>query len=126
MNKLLGLLQPLNLINKMSNRTLFVVVVVVFFLLGSMLGYSMSLGQQAEKMANIEIAVAKIAKEQPVKQVLGVKVTSHYVNPFDVIDAKKVEFPVAQLKGCRNWTECRTYCSHPENFQACVAWSKTQ
>ena len=90
---------------------------MIFFVLGMGFGYSTGLGQEVER---VEKAATR---SQPVR-VLGVETIPHYVNPFKTVDAAEVLFPIAQLKGCRNLPECHTYCSQPENFQPCVAWSK--
>lgn len=114
----------LSLVDKVDKRVLFVIALAIFFLVGGIFGYSMGTSQQADKIADMGITIEK----QQTTRVMGVKIApQHYVNPFEILDdAKNIQFPIAQLKGCRNWNECRTFCSHPENFQSCVAWSKTQ
>ncbi|MAG28982.1 hypothetical protein CL632_02455 [bacterium] len=76
----------------------------------------------------VQIPVAKSINtdaEQETKQVLGTGVSPYYVNPFSVVDAKDVKFPVAQLRGCRNWDECNNYCDAEANYQACSSWSRS-
>jgi len=104
--------------NKATCTRLFVAVVVISV---GVLGYGIGVIDQASYSTNslFESSPAKVQK------VLGDRVAPFYVNPFDEVDIKQVAFPVAQLKSCRNWEECRILCSKPANFQACSAWSKS-
>ncbi len=113
----------LKAINKINEKALLVLIIAIFAIVGGLFGYSMGIADQADKIAAIE---KMPLKKQPSRQVLGEKINNSYVNPLYTVDTKKIQFPIAQLKGCRNWNECRTFCSYPENFQTCVAWLKTQ
>lgn len=114
----------IDLLDDIDKKAIMALVVLFFFLLGTVLGFSMSLNHEASKIANMSIAPPAKVMKQPVR-VLGLSGPT-YVNPFHVLNAATMQFPLTQLNGCRNWSECQTYCSYPENFQACVAWSKTQ
>ena len=96
-------------------------VVAVIIAVG-VLGYGLGVSNQASLTARTAIE----SSPSRAQKVLGDRIAPFYVNPFNEIEAKEVKFPVAQLRGCRNWEECRTLCSKPANFQECVAWSNTQ
>lgn len=102
----------------LNERLLFVILVVLFLLIGGAYGYSIALLSQAEETAQSAIAAAPV-----VKRVLGTGAGPYYANPFETLDARAITFPVAQLASCRNWEECKNFCDEEENFQACVAWS---
>ncbi|MBI4094223.1 MAG: hypothetical protein HY436_00250 [Candidatus Liptonbacteria bacterium] len=40
------------------------------------------------------------------------------------IIAAGIAFPVAELGGCRNKQECKTFCDSPANMQACISFAK--
>ena len=104
--------------NKTACTRVFAAIVIISV---GVLGYGIGIIDQASYSTNslLESSTGKAQK------VLGERVAPFYVNPFDEVDLKKVQFPVAQLKACRNWEECRTLCSKPANFQACSAWSNS-
>ncbi len=97
------------------------VVVVVLALSIDVLGYGIGVGEQATRSTSALLE----STPRTSKQVLGERVAPFYVNPFDEVDLQKVGFPVEQLRGCRNYSECRELCSKPANFQSCVAWSNS-
>lgn len=94
-------------------------LVIVFLVVGGVYGYSLALLDTADSMSRASVASGVT------KRVLGKAASPYYTNPFELTDAKDVKFPVAQLRGCRNWEECANYCDEEENYQACVAWSKS-
>ena len=87
------------------------------------LGYGLGASNQAAVSSKLS---AETLELKSAKQVLGDRIAPFYVNPFDGLEAKEIKFPIAQLRECRNWEECRTLCSKPANFQQCAAWSKAQ
>lgn len=106
-----------------DNKKVFsIVYAVLIVVMVGILGYSLGASNQASITARSVVDSSGVQTQK----VLGDRVAPFYVNPFDEVDAKQVAFPVEQLRGCRNWEECRTLCSKPANFQQCVAWSKTQ
>jgi len=47
--------------------------------------------------------------------------------PEEIATAKYgISFPIAELGGCKNIGECRTYCEDPLNRDACVAFAKSK
>ncbi|MEK9180105.1 MAG: hypothetical protein AAB897_01700 [Patescibacteria group bacterium] len=40
------------------------------------------------------------------------------------IDEAGIVFPVAELGGCRDKSECKSYCEQPENMEACIAFAE--
>ena len=106
-------------IESINNKLIAPIIIVMFLVIGGVFGYSVALLEQSK---------LNITYGPPVKQsvqVLGIGVSPYYVNPFEVVDAKDVQFPVAQLRGCRNWNECNNYCETAENYQSCSSWSHT-
>jgi len=105
-----------------NKKALSIIYAVLFVVMVGILGYSLGASNQAS------ITARMLLENSPsrVQKVLGDRVAPFYVNPFNDIEAKQVKFPIAQLRGCRNWEECRTLCSKPANFQECVAWSNAQ
>ncbi|MEK7189020.1 MAG: hypothetical protein AAB671_00745 [Patescibacteria group bacterium] len=95
-------------------------LMVLFLLLGGSFGYSMALFERAEETVHAAFAAPFSAT-----RVLGTGAGPYYANPFEVLDARAITFPLPQLAECRNWEECRAYCDEEENFQACVAWSQS-
>ena len=95
-------------------------LIMLLLVVGGAFGYSIALLENAE-----ETVLSAFATTLPAKQVLGTGAGPYYANPFEVLDARTVGFPVDQLALCRNWEECKSYCEEEENFQACVAWSQT-
>ena len=104
-----------------NKRVLSIGFVVIIMAVVGVMGYSIGVGKQAQ------ISTRALLESSPgaTQKVLGERVAPFYVNPFDEIDLKEVVFPVAQLRGCRNFSECSILCSKPANFQACAAWSKS-
>jgi hypothetical protein len=104
--------------NKATCTKLFLAIIVISV---GVLGYGIGVTDQASYSTNslLESSPARV------QNVLGDRVSPFYVNPFERIDLKEVAFPIAQLKACRNYEECRTLCSRPANFQSCTAWSNS-
>ncbi|MEK9170497.1 MAG: hypothetical protein AAB674_02510 [Patescibacteria group bacterium] len=40
------------------------------------------------------------------------------------LSEKDIVYPVPELNGCKNETECRAYCDKPENIKPCVAFAE--
>ena len=45
-------------------------------------------------------------------------------DPGEIARTYGVTFPISELGSCENYTECRTYCEDPVNFDACVDYAK--
>ncbi|MBI2050807.1 MAG: hypothetical protein HYT31_03290 [Parcubacteria group bacterium] len=107
-------------IASLNEKFLSAVIAAAFLIVGGVWGYSIALFEFSEEAVNRALATTV-----PVTRVLGTGAGPYYQNPFEAVDAKTAPFPIAQLAGCRNWEECAGYCEQSENYQACVAWSKS-
>lgn len=47
-------------------------------------------------------------------------------DPESVAEKYGVTFPVDELGGCENYSECRTYCEDPLNFDTCISFAKAK
>ncbi|MFH1866678.1 MAG: hypothetical protein ABIJ81_01185 [Patescibacteria group bacterium] len=103
-----------------NKRLLAGMLLLSFLMVGIMLGYGSGINE------GTSLTVAEVKVNHLDSRVLGAQQSNLYVNPFHFVDAKKVKFPVSQIKGCRNYTECSNACGDPENFAACSAWFKGQ
>ena len=108
--------------NTMDRKLLMSLSMAVFFLLGAMLGYSSGMAYESSLSVDRSSQVTREIGDR----VLGVSVGNEYVNPFENLDVKNIKFPVDQLKNCRNFQECHSFCSEVENYQTCVAWLHSQ
>ena len=54
----------------------------------------------------------------------GTRVVFAQENPEDVAKKHGITFPIAELNGCANYAECRTYCEDPVNQATCIAFAK--
>lgn len=106
--------------NKLNKRLTIGAALCAYIFVGILLGYGMALSDQSDEMADTFLQAPKRM------QVLGDRAAPNYVNPFKEAGAAKVNFPIARLLGCRNWTECKEYCSKPASFQECAAWERSQ
>jgi hypothetical protein len=102
------------------------VAFILLFLFGIVAGYSLGILEGT----GVVRAFRGILPTTSLKEALGPNLEAEaevrYINPFEVLDAKVIVFPVDQLKSCRNWAECRQFCTQQENFQRCVAWHQSQ
>jgi hypothetical protein len=105
-------------IESINNKLIASVVIVMFLVIGGVYGYSVALLEQARQTSNF----AELTNA-PSEQVLGTGISPYYVNPLKSVNVKEVAFPVAQLRGCRNYEECKNYCDVELNYQACSSWS---
>lgn len=46
--------------------------------------------------------------------------------PEEIAQKYGVTFPIAELGGCENYSECREYCEDPVNQNACIAFAKAK
>jgi hypothetical protein len=106
------------MINSRRSHTLLALVAAVAFIGVGVYGYSRGVISESQKNAY---------KQAPVNtnQVLGVIISDDYVNPFTGDSNVYFGYPIEQLRGCRNLSECTKLCSQPENFQRCSAWNKS-
>jgi len=105
-------------IESLNEKLISIIFVVMFLIVGGVYGYSIALYETADQISSAPAVRAS-------KRVLGTAASPYYVNPFEVVDAKEVKFPIDQLRGCRNWEECNSYCEEEVNYPACIAWSKS-
>lgn len=96
-------------------------ILTVFFLLGGMVGYSLGIVDEAEAIKAYEPPI--VGQRGPT---LTKQASEQYINPFELVDAKEIKFPVDQLRDCRNWSECHQLCSDPVHFPACSSWARGQ
>ncbi|PIZ81588.1 MAG: hypothetical protein CO042_04585 [Parcubacteria group bacterium CG_4_9_14_0_2_um_filter_41_8] len=105
-----------------NKKVLSIIYIVLLVIMVGILGYSLGASNQSSIYSRSAIESSPARSQN----VLGDRIAPFYANPFDSIDAEEVAFPLAQLRGCRNWEECQVLCSKPANFQECVAWEKSQ
>lgn len=58
-----------------------------------------------------------------VSLILGVRVFAQDT-PEDIAEEYGVEFPVSELEGCKDYSECRSYCEDPVHYSVCVDYAK--
>jgi hypothetical protein len=104
----------------LKTKLMYSMITIIFMVLGAVYGYSVALVEYSDQVSN-NINFTRASQ----KRVLGSGISPHYLNPFEFKNIKKTNFPIAQLRGCRNWNECNSYCDETVNYQACVSWSKS-
>jgi hypothetical protein len=98
----------------LTNKHITAVISVMFLVIGGAFGYSMGLLENVSE----DISAPSIQK-----RVLGTGVSPYYVNPIKEANPRTLNFPIAQLRGCRNWEECEEYCDDEKNYPACASWA---
>jgi hypothetical protein len=108
--------------SKMIRSSLMFALGISFLVCGLVVGYDIRTDVDMSLLgSDVSARAPKIQQ-----QVLGVDTYSKpYVNPFSQLNEHKVQYPINQLRGCRNWKECYEYCSKPPHFKQCIAWKKT-
>jgi hypothetical protein len=96
-------------------------VVVSLLAVGGIFGYTLGYGDSGYEQIVVETAV----RQNP-RAVLGAVARHRYVNPFDYADLEQVSFPANQLKGCRNYKECHSFCAATDNYARCASWARSQ
>lgn len=108
---------------KFDTRNLVGIAVGFMFLLGGFLGYGLG---QLDQVKQAEATASQMIHIQAQQRVLGEQATREYVNPFEYMNLKRMSFPISQLKNCRNYQECHSFCTQPANYSTCTAWTHSQ
>lgn len=102
-------------------RLVVTILFAVYFTIGIVIGYGMGIREELERAQATEIT-SFFSEEQLLRD----RAQEAYVNPLELVNAEKVDFPVEQLRGCRNWQECYEFCADPVYFPTCAAWARSQ